>query len=80
MRPKATYIISTKNGQYPKEISNSTHNIVECLKFIKGYKFYVKSFPSLVENILKVMQDDIDLSITGIYKSNTIKKLLRNLL
>ncbi len=28
LRPKATYIIATKNGQFPKQISNSTFNIV----------------------------------------------------
>ncbi len=48
LRPKATYIIAVKNGQTPHLLVNSTYNIIECLNYIYGFKFFFKSFPALV--------------------------------
>lgn len=75
LRPKATYIIATKNGQFPKQISNSTFNIVECLHYIQGFKYFYKSFPALVDNFTKILVEKIEFSYTGIYKVNAMKKL-----
>ena len=55
LRPKATYIIANKNAQFPKEITNSTFNIIECLSYIQGFKYFYKSFPSLSENMTRIL-------------------------
>jgi hypothetical protein len=77
LRPKATYIIATKNGQYPKQISNSTFNIVECLNYIQGFKYFYKSLPAMIENMTKVLSEKIEFEKTGIYKPNAIKKCVQ---
>ena len=55
LRPKATYIVALKNSQHPGMIANSTYNIVECLNFTQGPRFFFKSFPPLIENMAKML-------------------------
>jgi hypothetical protein len=79
LRPKATYIIATKNGQSPQDINYSTYNIVECINYIHGGRYFYKSYPSLCDNVTRILSQTthkIDFASTGIFKSNSIKKLV----
>jgi hypothetical protein len=74
LRPKATYIIAVKNGQSPNLLVNSTYNIIECLNYMHGFKYFFKPFPALVLNMTKILNEKIDFFFTGMYKPNAMKK------